>query len=57
MRLRLANARAELAHAGDYDVRIVNDDLERACAELEAVIHAYEKDGGPSEDVRDQARD
>ena len=42
---------------GDYDVRIVNDDLERACAELEAVIHAYEKDGGPSEDVRDQARD
>ena len=57
VRLRLANARAELAHAGDYDVRIVNDDLERACAELEAVIHAYEKDGGPSEDVRDQARD
>lgn len=57
VRLRLANARAELAHADDYDVRIVNDDLERACAELEAVIHAYEKDGGPSEDVRDQARD
>ena len=49
---------AELAQRGaDYDVRIVNDDLERACAELQAVIHAYEKDGGPSQDVRDQARD
>ena len=53
--LRLANAAAEMAHAGDYDVRIVNDDLDRACRELEDVIHTYEMDGGPSEDVRDQA--
>ena len=53
--VRLANAREEMAHAADYDVRIVNDDLERAAAELEAVIHTYEKDGGHAHDVRDQA--
>lgn len=53
--LRLSNARIEMAHAGDYDVRIVNDDLDRACSELEDVIHTYEMDGGPSQDVRDQA--
>ena len=55
VRLRLANASAEMSHAGEYDVRIVNDDLERACLELEDVIHTYEMDGGPSQDVRDQA--
>lgn len=50
---RLSNARGELAHAPEYDVRIVNDDLDRACSELEEVIHTYEMDGGPSQDVRD----
>ncbi len=55
--LRLANARSEMARAPEYDVRIVNDDLERACSELQEVIHTYEMDGGPSQDVRDQARD
>ncbi len=53
--LRLANARTEMGHADEYDVRIVNDDLERACDELEDVIHTYEKDGGHAQDVRDQA--
>lgn len=53
--VRLANARAELARAASYDVRIVNDDLGRACDELEAVIDTYETDGGPSQDVCDQA--
>ena len=53
--LRLSNARTEMAHADEYDVRIVNDDLERACRELEEVIHTYEKDGGHAQDVRDQA--
>ena len=53
--VRLANARSEMAHAADYDVRIVNDDLARAVAELEDVIHTYEKDGGHAHDVRDQA--
>ena len=51
--VRLANARAEMAHAPEYDVRLVNDDLERACAELQQVIQTYEMDGGPSQDVRD----
>lgn len=57
VRLRLANARSEMAHAADYDARVVNDDLERACSELEELIRTYEMDGGPSHDVRDQARD
>ena len=55
--LRLENARSEMERAAEYDVRIVNDDLERACSELQEVIHTYEMDGGPSQDVRDQARD
>ena len=50
---RLSNARRELETAGQYDVRIVNDDLERACDELERVIDKYEMDGGSSTDVRD----
>lgn len=51
--VRLGNAAREMAHAGDYDVRVVNDDLARACEELQDVIHRYEMDGGPSQDVRD----
>jgi guanylate kinase len=38
-----------------YDVRIVNDDLERATEELAATIDLYEMDGGPTKDVSDQA--
>ncbi|HIZ18824.1 MAG TPA: guanylate kinase [Candidatus Olsenella stercoravium] len=53
VRLRLSNARAEMGHAQEYDVRLVNDDLERACSELQDVIRTYEMDGGPSQDVRD----
>lgn len=52
---RLANAREEMAQAPLYDVRIVNDDLERACLELRKVIDTYENNGGPSQDVCDQA--
>ena len=52
---RLANAREEMAKAPLYDVRIVNDDLERACLELQQVIDTYENNGGPSQDVCDQA--
>ena len=51
--VRLGNAAREMARAGDYDVRVVNDDLARACEELQDVIHRYEMDGGPSQDVRD----
>lgn len=43
---RLANARGEMAYADSYDVRIVNDDLERACLELQNVIDTYENNNG-----------
>ena len=43
---RLANAGEELRMAGLYDVRIVNDDLERACDELAHAIDTYETNGG-----------
>ena len=45
--MRLANATKELGYAGSYDVRIVNDDLDRAVSELAHVIETYETDGGP----------
>lgn len=54
---RLANAREELACAVRYDVRVVNDDLDRAVAEVAAAIDSYETNGGLPEDVCDQARD
>ncbi len=53
IRTRLANAADEMAFASLYDARIVNDDLERACAELIDLIDTYETDGGPSRDVCD----
>lgn len=55
--VRLANARHELELACRYDARVVNDDLETACGELEDLIDTYENDGGASQDVCDQARD
>lgn len=48
LELRLADARHEMTLAPSYDARVVNDDLERAAAELERLIDSYEKDGGPS---------
>lgn len=39
---RLANAHREMSYADRYDVRIVNDDLERAVDELAHVIDSYE---------------
>ncbi|MBD9244369.1 MAG: guanylate kinase [Coriobacteriaceae bacterium] len=47
IQMRLANATKELGYADSYDVRIVNDDLDRAVAELAHVIDTYETDGGP----------
>lgn len=35
---RLANARAELARADQYDVQLINDDLDRAVEELAAFL-------------------
>jgi len=37
---RLAAARAEIAHVGDYDHVIINKDLETAIADLAAVVRA-----------------
>ena len=35
---RLAAARRELERAGEYDYQVVNDDLDRAVAELRALV-------------------
>lgn len=37
---RLATARAEIDHWSDFDYILVNDDLDRAFAELRAILHA-----------------
>ena len=42
LELRLADARGEMALAGRYDARVVNDDFESAVADLCAVIDSYE---------------
>jgi len=44
LELRLANARREMEKADDYDVRIVNDDLGVATAELLSVLEKYMND-------------
>ena len=43
VKLRLANAEAELALAQRYDVTIVNDDLERAVEKLAATLESFER--------------
>jgi guanylate kinase len=35
---RLATAGRELAHAGEYDYQVINDDLDTAVAEVEAMV-------------------
>jgi guanylate kinase len=37
---RLETAELELAAQGDFDHRVVNDDLEQASAELERIVRA-----------------
>ena len=44
--LRLKNARHEIEIGEQYDVRVVNDEVERAAQELLEVMAKYEKDGG-----------
>lgn len=46
LRLRLEDARRELALAPTYDVRIVNDDLDTAVRQLADTLARYEKTGG-----------
>ena len=50
---RLENARREMEMASSYDVRIVNDDLDRAADKLERTIDQYESNAGPTKDVSD----
>lgn len=50
---RLANAAHEMELAGEYDVRIVNDDLDRAVLELAHTFDTYEMCGGSTQDVCD----
>jgi guanylate kinase len=38
IRTRLANARREIGHYREFEYLVINDDLERAAAELEAVV-------------------
>jgi guanylate kinase len=38
---RLATARAELARAGEYDYQIMNDNLEEAVRQLNAIVHRH----------------
>lgn len=44
--LRLKNAKHEMTLADDYDVRIVNDTVDRAVRELSDTIERYETEGG-----------
>ena len=44
MRLRLQTARKELAHADEYDERIVNDDLDVAVCDLLNLFERYENE-------------
>lgn len=44
--LRLKNARHEMELADQYDVRIVNDIVDRAAQELGSVMRRFEMDGG-----------
>jgi guanylate kinase len=38
---RLKAAAAEMAHAGEYDYRVINDDLDRAVAEVRALVASF----------------
>lgn len=55
VRLRLADARRELELASQYDVRIVNDDLQRATDELARTIERFETTGGTTSNGNHQA--
>jgi len=48
---RMQAARAEISHAGEFDFLIVNDDFERALADLHAVI----RQGAPLRDAQQVA--
>ena len=53
--LRVANAKREMELMDDYDATIVNDDLDEALAQLDALFESYEMDGGSSHHECDEA--
>lgn len=55
VRLRMADAQRELELAPTYDVRIVNDDLERATDELARTLERFETTGGTISNGNHQA--
>ncbi len=55
--LRLARVEMEMSNAHKYHEVLVNDDLDVAVDELEALIDKYENEGGIDQDVSDYARD
>ena len=38
---RLETARRELARAGEYQYEIINDDLDEAVGQLDAIVHRH----------------
>jgi guanylate kinase len=42
---RVANARGELAHAGEYAHQVVNDDLDQAVAQLRKIVRSQFQKG------------
>jgi guanylate kinase len=45
IQLRLEGARRELERAGEYDYVVINDDLDRAVAEVQGILHGlFERD-------------
>lgn len=53
--IRLETAKREMELMDDYDATIVNDDLDTALDQLDALFESYEMDGGSSHDVCDEA--
>lgn len=52
--IRLETAKHEMELMDAYDATIVNDDLDQALFELDALFESYEMDGGSSCDVGDE---
>lgn len=44
LQLRLDNAQIEMAQVGDFDISLVNDDFEKAYAEMQKIIEGLLKD-------------
>jgi len=55
MQHRLQGARSELAHAGEYDYPVINDNLERAVAEVNAIISIHARGTGMLDELKEEA--